>query len=147
MASVQDRTEPLNSLLRGELAAVETYQQALTRVSNEPGAFELRHIEKEHREAAALLRQHIVERGGKPAEDSGVWGTWARAVEGTAKLFGNAAALRALREGEEHGVNSYETALADANVDAECKQLISTTLLPRTRAHIPTLDRFLNGNK
>ena len=145
MASVQDRTEPLNSLLRGELAAVETYQQALTRVSNEPGAFELRRIETEHREAAALLRQHIVERGGKPAEDSGAWGTWARAVAGTAGLFGNAAALRALREGEEHGVSSYETALADENLDAECKRLISGTLLPRTRAHIPTLDRFLDG--
>jgi uncharacterized protein (TIGR02284 family) len=146
MASVQDRTEPLNSLLRGELSAVETYQQALARVSNEPGAFELRHIEKEHRESAALLRQHIVQRGGKPAEDSGAWGTWARAVEGTAKLFGNAAALRALREGEEHGVNSYEAALKDENVDAECRQLISGTLLPRTRAHIPILDRFLNGS-
>ena len=147
MASVQERTEPVNCLLRGELAAVETYQQALTRVSNEPGAFELRHIEKEHREAAALLRQHVVQRGGKPAEDSGAWGTWARAVEGTAKLFGNATALRALREGEEHGVSSYEAALGDPNLDAECRKLISETLLPRTRAHIPILDRFLNGSK
>jgi demethoxyubiquinone hydroxylase (CLK1/Coq7/Cat5 family) len=145
MATVDERTEPLNSLLRGELAAVETYQQALTRVSTEPGAFELRHLETEHREAADLLRQHIVQRGGKPAEDSGVWGAWARAVEGTAKLFGNAAALRALKEGEEHGVSTYESALQNQNLDADSKELIRATLLPRTRAHIPTLARFLNG--
>jgi uncharacterized protein (TIGR02284 family) len=145
MTTVEERTEPLNSLLRGELAAMETYQQALDRVSTEPGAFELRRIETEHRQAAEVLRQHIVQRGGKPATDSGAWGTWARAVEGTAKLFGNAAALRALKEGEEHGASSYESALQDPNLDAECKELITSTLLPRTRAHIPTLERFLNG--
>jgi hypothetical protein len=145
MPTVEERTEPLNSLLRGELAAVETYQQALTKVSTEPGAFELRNLEREHRQAAELLRQHIVQRGGRPAEDSGVWGTWARAVEGTAKLFGNAAALRALREGEEHGVGSYESALQNDTLDGDSKELIRSTLLPRTRAHLPTLDRFLNG--
>lgn len=146
MPSVEERTEPLNRLLRGELAAAETYQQALTRVSDEPGTPELRQIEKEHREAAELLRQHIVQRGGKPSTDSGAWGTWARAVQGTAQLFGNAVALRALREGEEHGVSSYETTLQDPNVDAECKELITTKLLPQTRAHLPTLDRFLDGH-
>jgi hypothetical protein len=145
MATVEERTEPLNRLLRGELAATETYQQALDRVSTEPGAFELRRIETEHRQAAEVLRRHIVQRGGKPAADSGAWGMWARAVEGTAKLFGNAAALRALKEGEEHGVSSYESALQDPNLDAECKELITSTLLPRTRAHIPTLERFLDG--
>jgi demethoxyubiquinone hydroxylase (CLK1/Coq7/Cat5 family) len=146
MPTVEERTEPLNSLLRGELAAVETYQQALGKASNEPGAVDLRQIEAEHREAAELLREYLVQRGGRPATDSGAWGTWARAVEGAAQLFGgNAAALRALKEGEEHGVSSYESALQDPNLDAESKELITATLLPRTRAHIPTLDRFLNG--
>lgn len=145
MPTVEERIEPLNSLLRGELAALETYQQALAKVSNEPGAFELRHLETQHREAAELLRQHIVQHGGKPATDSGAWGTWARAVEGTAKLFGNAAALRALKEGEEHGVSSYESALQNQDLDPDARELIAATLLPRTRAHIPVLDRFLNG--
>jgi demethoxyubiquinone hydroxylase (CLK1/Coq7/Cat5 family) len=145
MPTVEERTEPLNRLLRGELAAVETYQQALARVGNEPGAAELRQIETEHREAAELLRSQVVQRGGKPAADSGAWGTWARAVEGAASLFGNAAALRTLREGEEHGVSSYESALQEPALDAECKELISAKLLPRTRAHLPVLDRFLDG--
>jgi uncharacterized protein (TIGR02284 family) len=145
MPSVEERTEPLNSLLRGELAAVETYQQALAKVSTEPGAFELRHIETQHRQAAELLRQHIVRHGGKPATDSGVWGAWARAIEGTAKLFGNAAALRALKEGEEHGVSAYECTLQNQDIDPDCRELITTTLLPQTRAHVPVLERFLNG--
>ena len=56
----------LNSLLRGELAATETYQQALAKVGNEAGVADLRRIHAEHREAANTLRQHIHVHGGKP---------------------------------------------------------------------------------
>src|SRR2546430_5979518 len=41
----------LNSLLRGELAATETYQQALAKVGNDPKAADLRRIHVEHRTA------------------------------------------------------------------------------------------------
>ena len=47
----------LNSLLRGELAATETYQQALAKVDDQPGTQDLRKIHAEHREAAFLARQ------------------------------------------------------------------------------------------
>ena len=145
MATKHERTDPLNSLLRGELSAVETYQQALDKVGNDPNAYELRRIASEHREAADTLRQHILQRGGQPAENSGAWGTWAKAVEGTAKVFGNTAAMKALKEGEEHGIKDYESALKNTDLDTECRTLISSTLLPRTRAHIPVLDRFLSA--
>src|SRR5262245_53559837 len=92
--------ECLNSLLRGELSATETYQQALAKVGNDPKAAELRRIHEEHRDAANTLRQHIHAHGGKPDQGSGTWGKFAKAVEGTAKLFGQTAALKALKEGE-----------------------------------------------
>src|SRR5262245_52104185 len=104
MATVTERTDTLNNLLRGELSAVETYRQALGKVGNEPDAAELRLIASEHREAADMLRRHILSRGGDPPYSAGAWGAWAKAVEGTAKLFGNAAAIKVLKEGEEHGV-------------------------------------------
>lgn len=146
MPTVEERTALLNSLLRGELSAVETYEQALLQVPSGPGRPELRRIAEEHRQAAEVLRRHIVERGGKPAIDSGTWGTVVRTVEGAAKLLGTGTALHVLRSGEEHGVNSYESALQDANMDDECKQLIRSTLLPQTQAHLPVLDRFLEGH-
>ena len=145
MATTQERTDPLNSLLRGELSAVETYQQALDKVGNEPGAYDLRRIASEHREAADTLRQHILNRGGQPADSSGAWGRFARAVTGTAKIFGNTAAIKALKEGEEHGAKDYESALKNTDLDLECRQLISNTLLPRTRSHVPVLDRFMSA--
>lgn len=144
MATIDERTDPLNSLLRGELSAVETYNQALQKVGNEPGAGELRRICDEHRDAANTLRQHVRQRGAQPEHGSGAWGTFAKAVEGTAKVFGNSAAIKALKEGEEHGIKEYEDALKNRKLDPECRQLISARLLPQTRNHIPALDRFMH---
>jgi len=135
----------LNSLLRGELAATETYQQALSKVTDEPGVEDLRRIHVEHREAANTLRQHVHQQGGKPDQGSGTWGTFAKAVEGAAKLFGDASALRALKAGEEQGVKDYEKALKDADLPEECKSLIRTKLLPQTQAHVPVLERLMKA--
>jgi len=137
--------DSLNSLLRGELSATETYQQAMEKVGNEQGSAELRQIRDDHRTAANAIRQHIHDLGGKPDQDSGTWGMWAKAVEGTAKLFGNTAAMKALKEGEEHGINSYERVLQDDSVPAVCKDAIRNTLLPRARTHIDTLDRLMSA--
>lgn len=137
--------DTLNSLLRGELAATETYQQAMEKVGDDPGGAELRRIHAEHREGANTLRQLVHRFGGEPDQDSGAWGTFASAVEGTAKLLGNTAALKALKEGEEHGVNSYENALQDEDTPADLRNLITRTLLPQTRQHIAALDRIMEA--
>jgi uncharacterized protein (TIGR02284 family) len=133
----------LNDLLQGELAATETYQQALAKVGNEPGSDELRRIHEEHREAANTLRKHVHGHGGKPSQGSGAWGAFAKTVEGAAKLFGNTAALKALKEGEESGLNTYQKAMSDDRLDPDCKQLVQSVLLPQTKAHVLTLDRLM----
>ncbi len=143
--STSGECDILNRLLRGELAATETYQQALAKVGNEPRATELRRLHDEHRTAANELRQHIHQHGGKPDQGSGAWGAWAKTVEGSAKVFGNAAAIKALKEGEEHGVKDYEDALNDASLPADCKDMIRNRLLPQTRSHLPVLDRFIEA--
>jgi len=138
-------TDTLNSLLRGELSAVETYQQALAKLDSTKGAAELKRLHAEHREAANTLRQHVHHHGGQPDQGSGAWGAFAKAVEGTAKLFGNDAALKALKEGEEHGIKQYEKALKDGGLPADCQALITSTLLPRSREHVSVLDRLMAG--
>jgi len=143
MSQTMTKCDSLNSLLRGELSATETYQQAMAKVGDGCGSAELRQIRDEHRTAANAIRQHIHELGGKPDQDSGAWGAFAKAVEGAAKLMGNTAALKALKEGEEHGVKSYEAVLQDDSVPDVCKEAIRGTLLPQARAHIQTLDRLM----
>lgn len=145
MPSQEEKSDTLNSLLRGEISAVETYQQAMDKIGSGPGAVELRLIHDEHREAANTLRKHIRDHQGTPDKGSGAWGAFAKAVAGVAKLFGNTAALKALKEGEEHGAKSYEDALEDKDLAGECKELIRTRLLPQTRAHVAVLDRLMEA--
>jgi uncharacterized protein (TIGR02284 family) len=134
--------DTLNGLLRGELAATETYQQALLQVDSEHGGTQLAQIRDEHSEAVSLLRKHIREFGGDPETSSGTWGTIAKAVEGTARLFGNSAALLALKQGEETGLSNYERAVAEDRLPLACKTMITGVLLPRTKAHIAALERL-----
>jgi uncharacterized protein (TIGR02284 family) len=134
----------LNSLLRGEIAATETYQQAIEKLGAAAEVAELRQMHAEHRAAANTLRQHVHEHQGKPDQGSGTWGGWAKLVEGTAAMFGEANALRALKEGEEHGVNDYEAALKDKTMAPECVEIIRK-LLPRTKQHIVALDRMISS--
>ncbi len=132
--------DALNSLLRGEMSAIETYRQALAKA--ESGTGDLQRFAKDHRDAADQLWQHVERHGGKPSEGSGAWGSWAQAVEGTAKLFGTAAALKALKEGEEHGLKEYESALENKEMAPECLTLLRD-LAAKQREHISGLDRMI----
>ena len=140
-----DALETLNELLRGEMAAIETYRQALEAVEEGEPAETLRALRRHHRDAADVLWHHVEAHGGQPSEGSGAWGTFAKAVEGTARLLGNRAAVKALKEGEEHGLHKYEEALR-GGLPLDCELLIRETLLPRQRQHLPLLDGLLDGN-
>ena len=132
--------DALNEMLRGEISAIETYRQALE--TAEAGTQDLHHFAKDHRHAADQLRHHVEQHGGKPSEGSGAWGSWAKMVEGTAKLFGNAASLKALKEGEEHGLKEYQSALENKDMAPECITLIRN-LAAKQQEHITALDRLI----
>jgi uncharacterized protein (TIGR02284 family) len=136
--------EQLNSLLRGEISAAETYAQAIRKVGEDhvSDATQLRAIAQEHGEHAQLLREQIRRLGGEPEDSSSAWGVYAKTIEGVAKLFGDTSALKALKEGEEHGLKDYRDALKD--VDESSRQLIAEALIPAQQRHITTLDAMMN---
>lgn len=141
--AAEKAVEQLNELLRGELSAVETYRQALEKVGNEPGASNLRSFRDNHQAAADRIRQEIQKLGGVPSTDSGAWGTWAKTVMGSAKIFGDEAALKALKEGEEHGISEYKETLENQSVPSEFKTIIQNTYLPNQNSHIAEIDRMM----
>jgi uncharacterized protein (TIGR02284 family) len=135
------RAQELDELLRGEISAVETYNQALNRFGSEPGADELRRIRGEHQQAVDTLRGMVTSAGGTPSTSSGAWGGFAKAIEGAAKLFGNDAAFSALKEGEEHGLSEYDSALKDDDLTAADKDALRK-LFDRQKEHVQAIDRL-----
>jgi hypothetical protein len=139
----------LNSFLRGEISAAETYRMAIEKAAT--GATDthaasvglLREIQEEHGRAAQAVRDRIRELGGEPSDSSGAWGTWATFVQGTANLFGDAASLKALKEGEEHGLKDYREGLDD--IDATSAELVQNQLIPAQQRHINLLDQLINA--
>ena len=61
----------LNSLLRSEISATETYSQAIPKVASDVEV--LREIAREHGQAVSDLRAAIKSVGGVPDETSGIW--------------------------------------------------------------------------
>ena len=135
----------LNSFLRGEISAAETYRMAIDKAGDSPDNAAnvglLREIQEEHGRAAQGLRDRIRELGGEASDSSGAWGVWAKTVQGTMNLFGDASSLKALKEGEEHGLKDYQEALDD--VDATSAQLIQNQLIPAQQRHISLLDELM----
>ena len=136
----------LNSLLRGEISAAETYRMAIDKVADSDNAGNaglLREIQEEHGRAAQGIRDRIRELGGEPSDSSGAWGAWAKTVQGTMSLFGDGAALKSLKEGEEHGLKDYQEAVDD--VDPSSAQLIQNQLIPAQQRHINLLDQLISS--
>jgi Domain of unknown function (DUF2383) len=141
---LDERVDVLNSLLRGEFAAIESYEYALSRFEGEMQEMTLQHFCNEHREAAILLRDRVIDFGGEPWVGSGPWGLFSAAVTGAAGVLGGPATLTALRRGEEHGARKFEDAITDEFVSDDCQALIGAYLLPHARRRIEGLSRLMD---
>lgn len=131
----------LNSLLRSEITATESYTQAIPRVSFEVEA--LREIAREHGQAVSDLRAEIKRVGGIPDETSGMFPAMpSKPVAGPAKVFGEAATLRALMDIEERGLGDYREALDRLNGDSS--GWISETRIPAQIKHLDRLEQLLS---
>jgi len=133
----------LNSLLRGECSAVESYEQALPLFKGQPQESGILRLRDDHWKVVDLLQQHVIEHGGQPALSSKPWGFLTAAVTGAAKLIGRHTTLKALMLGEEHGIHTYENALENDELPEECQQIIADYLLPQAFRHQDNLEMLL----
>jgi rubrerythrin len=116
MQSTKHIANKLNDALRGELAAVETYKQALELVQTRGPLYDvLEDCENCHAYRVRFLVQQLLALGEEPAKSSGIWGAFAKFMEGTAKVVGIEAAISMLEEGEGKGVIDYMNLLQDSN--------------------------------
>jgi uncharacterized protein (TIGR02284 family) len=140
--------EILNKLLKNELSAKETYQQAVDKLKEDVSLGESEHLQpiyEAHKDAVSSLQALIYRLEGIPCDDSGAWGTWAKIVLEGANMLGKKAALRALHEGEKNGAEDYKKVLQETELSSEVRALIETKLLPAQQSHIRTLDCLLDA--
>lgn len=135
MAVAMDQViNKLNSFLRGELSAVESYRQALGVFKDPTVSAEVQQCLQSHQDRVMRLRERIMQMGGEPADSSGLWGAFAKTVQGGADLLGESAAIAALEEGEDHGLRDYRTDIS--MLDMDTRTFVQNELLPsQQRTH------------
>lgn len=130
--------EKLNSFLRGERSAVETYNQAIDKFDDEHAMRQnLQTLRDSHSARVNELSSRIRALGGKPDETSGAWGSFAKLVEGGAKIFGKSAAIAALEEGEDHGKRLYADDMDELGADTQA--FIRSQIMPEQHRTHDTL--------
>lgn len=135
----------LSECLRGELAAVETYELALKHINHVGVHQTLQVILDSHARRVELIRDKMVRAGMEVPKSSGVWGAFAKAIQAGADLVSVPTAVAALEAGEDRGIKIYTTDLDGLEQDA--RSFISTTLLPeqqRTHELCRSLKIYLN---
>ena len=142
-ALAERSTEKLSACLRGELAAVETYELALRHVNHEAARHTLESILASHRRRAELIYDKMTRAGLPVPASSGAWGAFAKAVQVGADLLSVGAAVAALEAGEDRGLRVYTSDLDEC--DHDTRYFIATTLLPEQR-RTHELCRSLKGD-
>lgn len=123
-----DVADWLNRCLRTELSAVETYDLAIAKIGRTELTNILQQIRASHDLRAVILREYLVAAGCQPAQSSGVWGAFAKAVQAGADLLGDRTAMTALEQFENHAAQVY----ADRSVqlDQTTRSMVDTQLVP-----------------
>lgn len=132
----------LNSFLKDERAAVETYRQCIDKLDDPEVLADLSSLQDSHQRRVAMLSEKVKELGGTPEAESGMWGTFAKMVEGSARMLGSKSALAALEEGEDKGRDNYESK-AD-KLSTSCQAFINGSVLPEQRRSHDDLNKIIN---
>jgi hypothetical protein len=148
MDDTGEAVRQLNSFLRGEISAAETYRMAIDKAGDSQTTPPTSGSSGKSRKSTAArhkaIRDRIRELGGEPSDSSGAWGAWAKLVEGAAALFGgDAGSLKALKEGEEHGLKDFNEGLDD--IDTTSAELVQNQLIPAQQRHINLLDQLITS--
>ena len=133
-------TAKIKSLHRGEMAAVAAYDDVIGKTTEASWKDVHDRIRKDHADAAALLRDRVSAVGATPDTSAGPWGGFAEAWATMGATISDAGGRDALKAGEKHGIDEYESALKSDKVDADTKTLIRDKLLPQQRQHVADLE-------
>ena len=136
----------LEKILRGEIAAVEAFRQVLEKFTDYVHASELRRMQFEHERAVDFWKDQLKSQEPIVEESSGPWGKIVETFVGVAKLLGDGATLRVLKDGEEHGLKEYRELLESDHLNEESISFVKSVCLNLQRQHIFTLESLIRNS-
>lgn len=142
-----NKNKAIDEILRGEIAAMEAYQQVFELVKGDPEAIHLDMLFEDHRSAVEFWRQQATQSLSFPEKTSGVWGTAVEAFIGVSKLLGDRTALTALRRGEEYGLDMYREMLEHPDLSPAQRDEVREKFIPRQKEHITKLSMLIESNR
>ena len=129
-------TSEINSLLRGELAAVAAWHRALRsaggRITVEVA--EVLRFAAGHQRTVAALQGAVREMGGIPTREAATSSGFA--------LLADRATVSELLAAEESGLKMFQA--ANETLDGDARDLVTLELIPRQQRHIAQLAAILS---
>jgi rubrerythrin len=147
MAAHTQSLDTLISFFQEEQAAVQVYEQALSRLEHAGARDKLRACGQDHARRARLLRERLEVLGRAPPETEGRGTGFAKLTNlGSRDLSVTAhSVVQSLAEGEEYGLQDYEAKLD--RLDEESRRFVQAELLDaqrRTHAAVNEVHRTLH---
>jgi bacterioferritin len=129
----------LNTLLKGERMAVESYEKFIFAVDNEGIKSEFQNIQSRHRQHVEKLAERIRDIGGRPDYNTGITGVIANArlTMETKSMKDSFDILKRAYDGEDRGIAAAEEVIT-GNLDEESRQLVNN-ILAQDHEHLKSM--------
>lgn len=124
----RENLDVLVSFCKDELAAVDTYEKALTLAPLRKHATVLDSCRASHRARAAELSHRIDMLGGEVPASPGMWGSVATTLTGAAAAISEGLAVALLEESEDRGLRHYRAHIDELALPN--RQFVLERLLP-----------------
>lgn len=142
-STVNTVVNELNTVLKGEHMAVESYDRYIHAIEDDEVKEEFRKIMEDHKKHVKLLEDRIKELGAKPEEDLGIAGIMANAKIAM-KTMGNKKNIdlvKQIYEGEDKGIAMVEE-IIKGDLDDESAKLMEE-ILSKEYEHLAQIDRIM----
>ena len=133
-----DVAKELNTVLKGEQMAAESYEKFIAEVDDERIRESFQQIQKNHKENAAWLAERIQDLGAVPQHGTGVSGVFAGMMLGM-ETSGKSSEdiLKRAYDGEDKGIAAAEE-IVNGDLDETSRELVKN-VLSRDHDHLKTM--------
>ena len=143
MAVSEALIKRLNHLLMLDHDAVDAYQQAIDRLTNEYCRSQLLTFQADHRRHIADLKDCIVRYGGKAQDRRDVKGFFIKGMTAIQSMMGDEMALKAMQTNEKLTNRDYQEAVDDKSLPDDVREIIVKNRADEAR-HLDWINKALD---